>query len=163
MKLGLLPDDATVAKNVGEAWPVGIAEHSVATASALTVSSGEAESARPGEKADARVAAVARPAGGARPHGISKQGATTKPELADGAGEAGSHWSTAGGTTTAAAAAAVANSAGGVRPPGFAKHRATTESGVGVRKMSCQGKVKVGKKKIPQERDPERQGEQSRV
>ena len=54
------------------------------------------------------------------------------------------------------------NSAEGVRVLGFSKHSATTESGVAVPKISCQEKVEAVKK-IHQERDSGRNGEQRRV
>ena len=98
--------------------------HGVSTASELAVSSGEAGSARPGEKdtTNADVTAVARPAGEARPPGIAKQSATTKPELAESSGEAGSPWSRAGDTTnTDFTAAAAVKSVGEARPPRFVK------------------------------------------
>ena len=58
-------DDTTVAKAV---------ERNASTASKLAVFSGEARSARPGEKdtTNAQVAAVARPAGEVRPLGTAK-------------------------------------------------------------------------------------------
>ena len=80
----------------------------------------------------AAATADAIPAGEARPHGIAMQSATTKPELAESSGEAGSPWSRAGGTTSTDATAAVANSADVAQPPGFAKHSATTESALAV-------------------------------
>ena len=101
-------------------------------------------------------------------------------ELAESSGGAGALSSRFAGTTKTAAAAALANSADEARPPRCAKHTSTTESvspgdagssgsraggttrGVGVPKISCQGKVEVVKS-FPQERDSERKGEQSRV
>ena len=71
-------------------------------------------------------AADAKSAADARPPEIAKQSATTKPELAESSGEAGSLWSRAGGTTNTAAVAAVAMSADEARPSGIAKQRAMT-------------------------------------
>ena len=84
----------------------------------------------PGQRAhpNAVVTAVAMLTGKARPPGSVKQSATTKPELAESSGEAGSPWSKAAGTTNTTAVAAVANSANEARPSGFAKDGVTTES-----------------------------------
>ena len=88
------------------------------------------------------VTAAVKSAGEARHPEMAKQSATTKPELAESSGEAGSHWSRSGGQTNTAAAAAVANSADEARPPGFAKHSAKTEFRVvEVSKISCQVNV----------------------
>ena len=84
------PDHATVAKAAGEDRLPEIAEHSVTTASAFAVSSGEAGSARPGKKdtTNAGVTAVARLAGVARPLEIPK----TESDVAVSSGEAGLSW-----------------------------------------------------------------------
>ena len=76
---------ATVVEEpVGEARPLGIAQYSAATASALAVSSGETGSVRPGDKdtTDADGTAVVGPAGEDRPCGIAKQSATTESDIA---------------------------------------------------------------------------------
>ena len=82
--------------------------------------------------------------------GIEKHSATTESALAV-SPSAGSSGSRAGGTTNTAVVA-VAKSA----------DKACTTRGVEGPKTSCQGKVEVDKN-IPQERDSERKGEQSRV
>ena len=62
--------------------------------SVLAVSSGEAGSARPGEKdtTNASVKAVARPAGGARPLGIAKHSTTTESDVGVSSGESWPYW-----------------------------------------------------------------------
>ena len=76
--------------------------------------------------------AAAKSAGGAQPLEIAKQSATTKPELVESSGEAGSPWSKAGGTTKTAVVAAVAMPVDEARPPGFTKHSTSTQSDIAV-------------------------------
>ena len=133
-------DDATsaasaastvVAKSVGEARPLGIAEHRALTESELVKLSDYAGSSwsRAHGTTSAAAAAVEKPVGGGWLLGFAEHSATTGSEFAEYSveAEAVSSWCREK-FTTGAAGTAVAKSAGGGRLLGIAQYKVTSES-----------------------------------
>ena len=117
---------------VGEARPLGIAQHSTTTDPEVEGSSGEASISWPGVEntTSADDSTVAKGFGEAQPPGIAVHGVSTASEFAVSSGESGSARPGAK-STPSAVDAAVAMPVDEVRP-GIAKQSATTESDIAV-------------------------------
>ena len=120
--------DTTVAKAVGEARPLGIAEHSVATALVPRerVQQRTAEQSEDAPQFRKETVEVTKSCLETRLPGIAKQRATTESDIAVPVGEPGLSWPKDKWTPRAATAAAI-EPAGEARPPGITKHCAMTE------------------------------------